>query len=336
MGELQASIHFLAAGTVRIESAAIPKPGAGEVLIRTSRTLISTGTELTIYESNGDAGAAWCEFTRFPRSVGYSNVGRVIELGERVDLSWMGHTVASRGSHSAYVVRPVSDLRRVPLGVSNEEAAFATLAGVVMNGLRRVQLTWGESMAVFGLGLVGQLAVRIAAAAGAESIFGIDASAGRVQKLPQLPWVTGIASQVEDLRGILREHGAKAGVDVAAEASGDSALIPREIGVLRDQGRLLILSSPREATAFNFHDLCNRRSIQIVGAHGFSQPTIATNDYPWTASRHGDLFLDWLAKGRLSCTELVTHRFPFSRAAETYAWLAVHRQEALGVIFEWD
>jgi threonine dehydrogenase-like Zn-dependent dehydrogenase len=341
MGEFQTpivqqSIRFMAPGTVCIESAAVPTPGPGEVFIRTRRTLISTGTELTLYGSNGNAGAAWAEFARFPRSVGYSHVGQIVELGQNVDPVWMGQMVASRGPHSSCVVRPVSDLRRVPPGVSHEAAAFATLAGVVMNGLRRIHFTWGESVAVFGLGLVGQLAVRIASAAGAGQIFGMDVSSRRLEKLPQLPWVTGINTTVRDLRAAAAEHGAAAGVDVAIEASGDASLIPREISVLRDQGRLLILSSPREPTPFDFHDLCNRRSIQIVGAHGFSQPAIATPDCPWTASRHGDLFLDWVATGRLSTAELVTHRFPFSRAPETYAWLAANRQEALGVIFEWD
>jgi len=333
---LQQSIRLIAPGKVCIESAAMPTPGAGEVLIRTSKTLISAGTELTLYGSNGSAGEAWAEFARFPRSMGYSNVGEIIELGQNVDPSWMGQMVASRGPHSSWVVRSVGDLRRVPPAVSHEEATFTTLSSVVMNGLRRIHLTWGESVAVFGLGLVGQLAVRIASAAGAGQIFGMDVSSQRLEKLPQLPWVHGIDTTVHDVRASVGKHGADAGVDVAIEASGDSGLIPREISVLRDQGRLLILSSPREPTLFDFHDLCNRRSIQIVGAHGFSQPAVATLDCPWTASRHGDLFLDWVASGRLSTAELVTHRFPFERAAETYAWLAAHRQEALGVILEWD
>ena len=84
-------------------------------------------------------------------------VGEVADVGADVDARWIGRRVATRGRHAAWIVRPADDLRPLPGDVSDEEGTFATLSGVVMNGLRRAGLTWGESVAVVGLGLVGQL-----------------------------------------------------------------------------------------------------------------------------------------------------------------------------------
>jgi threonine dehydrogenase-like Zn-dependent dehydrogenase len=107
------------------------------------------------------------------------------------------------------------------------------------------------------------------------------------------------------------------------------------VALLRDQGRLLVLSSPRSATSFDFHDLCNRRSLTIVGAHGFSHPPIETGDNPWTGRRHGELFLSWLEAGWLTVAELVSHRFPAERASDAYRFLSERRDEAMAVVLDW-
>jgi len=326
-----------APGRVEIRESARPTPRAGEVLVRTRRTLISAGTELTLFAGGADLDPAWREFARFPRPLGYSLAGEVVDVGDGVDRDWVGRHVATRGQHAAWVARPADDLRPIPEGVSDEEATFATLAGVAMNGLRRAGLSWGESVAVTGLGIVGQLCVRVAATAGAGPIFAFEPSELRLGRLPRHPFVIGLlaAEGCPPLESLGRANRGRR-VDFAVEASGRADLIPGEIDLLRDQGRLLLLSSPRGATSFDFHDSCNRRSISIIGAHGFSQPNVATPDNPWTSRRHGDLFLEWVADGRMTVAELVTHRFPFPRAALAYELLAGHRGEALGVILEWS
>jgi 2-desacetyl-2-hydroxyethyl bacteriochlorophyllide A dehydrogenase len=336
MPDRNPSVWFAAPGKVEVRWSEIPEPGSGEVLIRTRRTLISNGTELTLYDDRSRAGSAWSEFARFPRRVGYSNAGEVIEVGSGVDREWIGKRVACRGNHAGWIVTAATDLRPIPDSVSDEEAAFATLAGVVMNGLRRVDLRWGESVAVFGLGLLGQLCARVAAVAGAGPVFGIELSLLRLSKLPAQSFVYGLPGGSEHLMAQIKEHHPASAVDVAVEATGVAGLIPQEVRLLRECGRLLLLGSPDGPTNFDFHDLCNRRSISIVGAHGFSQPKVSTPDWPWTSRRHGELFLQWLAAGRLTVSELVTHHFPFERAAEAYAMLAERGGDVLGVVFDWQ
>ncbi len=287
-------------------------------------------------DARAGLASAWAEFAKFPRMSGYSNVGEVADVGSAADRSWIGARAVSRGAHAAWVVRDIADLRRVPSEVSAEEATFATLAGVTMHGLRRSRLTWGESLAVFGLGLIGQLCVRLARLAGAADIFAIELSHLRRSKLPDGVEIHPLGDDLDLALGTVRDATEGQGLDLAVEATGNGELIPREIEFLRDNGRLLMLSSPRSATTFDFHDLCNRRSLTIIGAHGFSQYNVPTPDSPWTRQRHGDLFLALVAAGRLTVRELVTHRFPYDRAQDAYALLAAAGGDALGVIIEWQ
>jgi 2-desacetyl-2-hydroxyethyl bacteriochlorophyllide A dehydrogenase len=334
--EANPAVWLAGGGRVEIRPGDIPSPGAGQALIRTHKTLISAGTELTMLDGRAGTASAWAEFGKFPRMCGYSNVGEVVDVGNPADRAWIGARVASRGSHAAWVIRDIADLRRVPAKVSAEEATFATLAGVAMHGLRRARLTWGESVAVFGLGVVGQLCVRLALVAGAAEIFAVEISDLRRGKVPNRPEIHPLGEGFEAPLHTAREASGGQGVDLVIEATGNGELIPREIGVLRDHGRLLMLSSPRAATTFDFHDLCNRRSLTIIGAHGFSQYSVATPDSPWTRQRHGDLFIAMLAGGRLTVGELITHRFHYERAQDAYALLAAADGTALAVIIDWQ
>ena len=320
-------------GRIELRETELPSAGHGEVRIRTESSLISPGTELALLSGQARQGSAWAEFGRYPRTIGYSNAGIVESVGEGVDPGWIGQRVASRGAHADWVLRPVSDLRAIPDGIEFDDACFSTLAGVAMNGLRRVQFTWGESVAVFGLGLVGQLSARTAVAAGAGPVFGIDIDPARLDRLA--------GTSIQPMRiadagpqAIRRANKGRL-VDVVIEATACAELIPREQELLRDEGRLLMLSSPGTASRFDFHDGCNRRSISIVGAHGFSQPQQATPANPWTSPRHGELFLDWLTEGRLSVKELISHRLPYPRVADAYELLAIRSDNALGVILQW-
>lgn len=341
MSEKNPSLVFTAPRRVEVLERPPPEPAPGEVLIRARRTLISTGTELTLFNARARPGSVWEEIGAFPQPVGYSHVGEVVGVGRGVEARWLGRRVDTHSFHAAYVASPVEQLRPLPDAVSDEDATFTTLAEVAMNGLRRARLNWGESVAVFGLGVLGHLCVRVAAAAGAGPIFALEVSDFRRGKLSQTPGVHGLdggsfESDPAALRAAVEERNHGRRVDLVVELTAAPELLPKELELLRDQGRFLVLSSPRGASLFDFHDLCNRRSLTIIGAHGFSHPRVETPDNPWTGKRHGDLFLAWLAEGRLAVGDMISHRFPASRAAEAYALLDERRGETLGVVLEWD
>ncbi|MCC7264665.1 MAG: zinc-binding dehydrogenase [Candidatus Latescibacteria bacterium] len=331
------TVVFTAPGQVAVEDRPLPVPTAGQLLIQTRRTLISTGTELTILNGQFPPQSRWADYGRFPFVPGYDHIGEVVEVGPEVDRAWLGRRVASYAAHAAYVLGRPTSLRPVHREIPDEEAAFFTLAEIAMNGVRRGQVTWGEVTAVYGLGLLGQLVVRLCRLAGAALVIGVDVAASRLALLPRLPRVAGLDPATGDLASRVEglNHGRLA--DVVFELTGNPEAIPGEFALLRRQGRMVLLSSPRGPTPlFDFHDLCNSPSYTIIGAHNSSHPGQATADQPWTQPRHAELFFDLVADGELEIAPLISHRLPYTGAPGIYAALRADRSRAMGVILEWN
>lgn len=337
------SVVFSAPGRVEVRSLPMPEPGPGEVLIRTQRSLISTGTELTVLAACGE-GEAWRRMTRFPFVPGYSNLGEVLSAGAGVDPDWVGKRVHNHGKHQAFTLSKADRLAEAPPAVDAAEATFATLAKVAMNALRRAGLTWGERVGVVGLGLLGQLACRLCRVAGARPIFAVEPAESRLALLPEGEPFRPIAGTVEEALVQISGNGQGPGgsprddnhlLDVVLEATGNPAAIAAQPRLLRPHGRLVLMSSPRGAAPFDFHDGCNRRSLTIVGAHGFSHPPDGVPDRPWSSRRHGELFLELLAAGEVEVKGLLTHRFPATDAPAAYRLLTENRSGAMGVLLEW-
>jgi 2-desacetyl-2-hydroxyethyl bacteriochlorophyllide A dehydrogenase len=318
-----------------VESRERPRPAAGEVLIETALTLISTGTELTIYSGDFPEHSVWARYGRFPFVAGYSNVGRVAEAGAGVDSALVGRRVASRGPHAAWVTARPAAIAPIPDAVPDQEAALFAIAAIVMNAIRRAHVTWGETIVVNGCGLLGQLAVRLAMVAGASRVVAVDVSEYRLALLPKSPAVVNLNPRRDDVQARVREANGGRLADVVFEVTGDPALIEGELASLRRQGRFVMLSSPRGASSFDFHDLCNAPSFTIIGTHETSHPAAATRDNPWTHIRHNELFFDYVAGKRIEVGSLLSHRFSYAKAPEVYAQLLADRSMHMGVILDW-
>jgi 2-desacetyl-2-hydroxyethyl bacteriochlorophyllide A dehydrogenase len=328
------TIVFPKARDVAIEDREIPKPGEGQILIRSTRTLISTGTELTIMSGEFPEGSDWAAYGKFPFTAGYSNAGEVVEVGEGVDEHWKGVHVTLPAHHAAYVVSRPGSVARVPETVEDKAACFSTLGIIVMNGIRQGYVTWGESIVIYGAGLIGQLAARFSLIAGARPVINVDVVESRQNLLPDGVHRVNPANEdpVEVVRRLTHDRMA----DAVYEATGNPAVLPEEFKVLRRQGRAVILSSPRGPSTFDFHDLCNAPSYTIIGAHNSSHPPEGVRELPWSMKRHTELFLDFLADGSLDVEPLVSHRVPYSEGPDAYRMLLEDRSNAMGVVINWD
>jgi 2-desacetyl-2-hydroxyethyl bacteriochlorophyllide A dehydrogenase len=331
------TVVFTGPNRVVIEDRSVPEPGRQEVLIETRASLISTGTELSILTGRADPGSVWDAISRYPFVPGYSNIGTVKSVGPGVDEAWLGQRVATRGKHAHFVVQPASGIRPIQRAeLSDAQASFFTIAEVVMNGVRRGNVLWGEAVVVFGLGLLGQLTVRFCRLAGARPVVAVDVAERRLACLPADRPVVGVNPTRADVPEAVRHATRGRMADVVFEVTGNAGLIPSQFAALRTQGRMVILSSPLGKTAFDFHDLCNRESYTIIGAHDFSHPAQATPDNPWTNQRDAELFFDLAADGELDVETLISHRAPFSEAPALYARLVEDRGELLGVVLDWS
>lgn len=335
-------VVFEGPGEVTLRPDDVPDPGPEEVLIETTRSAISVGTELTILSGDYPEGGNWDEYGEYPFDAGYCNVGEVIEAGEDVDDDIVGTMVVTRSPHCRYhTVRyeqgvPFGGVVPVPDAVPAEEAAFFALGAIAMNGVRRGRVDWGETAAIYGCGIVGQLTLRFARAAGARPVVGFDIREDRRALLPNDPAVTGADPEGTDPVAAVEAAGHGRLADVVFEATGLGSVVPREFEVLRDLGRLVVLSSPREETTLDLSDHCNWPSYEIIGAHEGSHPPAETPQNPWTHGRHFELFFDLIADGEINVGSLITHRVSFDDAPEFYEQLLDDRSEALGVVIEYD
>jgi len=329
------TVVFTEPGNVTIEKRAIPTPNKGAVLIRTKRTLISTGTVLTILSGEFPEGSAWSRYGRFPFVPGYDNVGEVVEVGEGVSREWIGKRVASYSPHALFVTGTLDSLRPIGRELSDEEAVFFTIAEIVMNGVRRGGVRFGESVIIYGAGLLGQFAARFCRLCGARPVFVIDIADTRLALLPKDPHVIRLNPGKEDVVSAVRRETKGRMADVVFELTGNPKLIPNEFSYLREQGRFVVLSSPRGPTTFDFHDLCNSPSFTIIGAHNGSHPRFPTADNPWTKQRHVELYFDLVADGEMDVNALISHRVPYQEAPRIYQLLLQDRSQAMGVILIW-
>ncbi len=330
------TIVFTEPKRVAVDNKPMPTPGDGAMLVQTRRTLVSTGTELTILNGEFPADSNWSRYGKFPFTAGYNNIGVVIEVGKNVDKEWLGRKVASYAPHAAYVKLAPEQVRIVHRDIPDEESAFFTIAEIVMNGVRRGEVRWGEAAVVYGLGLLGQLTARFCYLAGARPVIGVDVSDNRIGMLPKAPGMKGVNPKTEDAVEVVKELTNGRMADVAFEVTGNPDIIPQEFGVLKKQGKLVIVSSPRGVTKnFDFHDLCNAPSYTIIGAHNGSHPTQETLYNQWTRERHAELFFNLVADGELDIKPLISHQESYTEAPKLYEMLLKDRTQAMGVIMEW-
>ncbi len=328
-------VVFAAPGQVVLEPEELPAPGRGQVLLRTEATLISTGTELTALTGDFPPNSRWSDYIRFPTGIGYSSVACVSQVGAEVETVAMGDRVASTAPHASHAVRSAEHLYRLPDGVSSEVAAFATLAEIVMGGLRRGRLAFGESVVVVGAGLLGQLAVLFARAAGAWPVIVLDPAERRLETALRmgatavLPLASGDA--VADVGRLTAGRLA----DVVFEITGNPVAMAGAVRLARRLGRVVLLGSPRGPVTIDLHDEVHTLGLEVIGAHNSAHPPVGTPHAPWTIARHVELFLAWQAAGEIDVSPLITHRFPWQQAPEAYRMLVEDRSQALGVVLDW-
>jgi 2-desacetyl-2-hydroxyethyl bacteriochlorophyllide A dehydrogenase len=310
-------------------------PGEGQVLVEGEVSLISTGTELTALSGDFPEGSVWARYVRYPFPAGYSHVGVVRRVGPGVTELQEGDRVSSMAGHVGQAVVAVAGARRVPDSVSSEEAAFTTLAQIVLNGIRRGRVALGESVVVVGAGLLGQLAVQFARCCGALPIISVDPACERLATAQRHGATHVVPQLIDAAQEAVAESTRGRMADVVFEVTGSPAVIPGALRLARRLGRVVLLGSPRGPVSVDFHDEAHTLGLEIIGAHNSTHPPAETPHTPWTLTRHAELFYDLLGHGRVSVGDLVTHRYPWEQAPEAFQMLLEDRSRALGVLLQW-
>lgn len=311
---------------VEIEEFTPRTPEPGEVLIQTRYTLISAGTELGLQERGRSQ-----DF--YP---GYSNVGRILAVGDGVDEYSVGDVVLAMGNHATHVTCSAapSEIAPVPADVRPEEAAFGVLGSVAAHGVRRARIELGEYVLITGMGVVGQLALQLAAQTGCEALMVTDLSDFRLG----IARAHGATHTLNPLRDDLTEavprltHGH--GLDCIIEASGYPDMLPLLFDLARIGGRVVLLGSIWHRTVNVDFMPFHLKELTLLGVHQPKCPTVETPYFPWTQRYNRRQMLKMIGDGRLKVQPLVTHILPFTETAEAYRLLRDERDRALGIVLD--
>lgn len=363
-------LQDLRSGAIVLEDVPIPSPGPQEVVIRSHRSLISAGTERMVnqFASGGYLSKARQQPDRVRDVIqkartdgvmttidavqnklderiplGYCNAGEIVAIGTRVRAFEVGDRVVSNGPHAEYVTVPQNLVAAIPDGVAYDDAVYTVAASIALQGIRLADPTLGERIAVFGLGLVGLLAVQILRANGCR-VIGYDFAADRVEL------ATSFGAEAHDL-STGRDPVAQAmdftggiGVDavvITASTSSDE-LIHQAAQMSRQRGRLVLTGVVGlDLQRADFYEKELQFSVSCSYGPGRYDPSYEQggNDYPigfvrWTEQRNFEAILDLLADRSIDPAPLTGRTVDFDDAAAAYEALRIGAD--IGIVLEYD
>jgi predicted dehydrogenase/threonine dehydrogenase-like Zn-dependent dehydrogenase len=336
--------------------AELPAPSAerGHLLIRTRVTLVSQGTEKMLVQfgkaslwgkarsqpekvrqvvqkimTDGLVPTIEAVFRKLdePLPLGYCNAGVVIGVGAGVTGFAVGDRVASNGAHAEVVSVPVNLCAKIPAGVTDEEAAFTVAGAIALQGVRLAGPTLGETVAVVGLGLLGQLAVQLLRANGCR-VLGYDFDAAKVEMARRFGVdALCVAGEGDPVRHALASTNGL-GVDavlITASASSNE-VVAQSARMSRKRGRIVLVGVVGlELNRADFYE--KELSFQVSCSYGPGRYEDAYEekglDYPaafvrWTENRNFQAVLAAMASGGLDVKPLISRRVPLEQFGEIY------------------
>lgn len=273
-----------------------------------------------------------------PMPLGYSSAGIVLAVGQGVQGLRPGDRVASNGPHAGVVSIPQHLCARIPHGVSYDQAAFAVLGAIALQGFRLSELSLGETALVIGLGLVGQLTVQILKAAGCR-VIATDLDASKCDLALTLGADVARPNLEAETIGELTEGLGVDGVLIAAATSSDRP-IKLAGDAVRKKGRVVIVGAV--GTRFPRTPFYLKEAEIVVSCSygpGRYDPFYEDqgHDYPppyvrWTEQRNLQGVLDLMGSGRVDVTSLITHRFDIEQVEEAYRLIETGSEPFIGVL----
>ena len=364
-------LQDMANGGTTITEAPVPQCSTGHLLISTTTTLISAGTErmlvgfgkaslidkarqqpekvkmvlekvqtdglLTTYDAVKSKLAQ-------PLALGYCNVGIVHEVGATVDDFQVGDRVVSNGPHADMVKVPKNLCAKIPDNVNDESASFAVVASIGLQGIRLAQPTLGETFVVTGAGLIGLLTIQMLRANGCR-VLAIDFDQSKLELAKQFGAEICNPAKGEDPVAVGLAFSRGAGVDgvIITASTKLSDPVIQAARMSRKRGRIILVGvTGLELNRADFYE--KELSFQVSCSYGpgryDAQYEEKGQDYPlgfvrWTQQRNFVAVLDMMSTGALNVTPLITSRFEFEDAPKAYDALTEDKS-GLGILLKYN
>jgi predicted dehydrogenase/threonine dehydrogenase-like Zn-dependent dehydrogenase len=357
-------------GSIDIIDVPVPECKTGHIIAKSSLSLISAGTERMLLEfgksniiskarsqpdkvkqvidkmrSDGIVSTLNAVFSKLdtPISLGYSNVGRVIETGSTVYEFNRGDRIVSNGPHAEVVSVPTNLCAKVPEEVSDEEAVFTVLGAIALQGVRLINPKVGENVVVMGLGLIGLLTVQILLANGCR-VLGLDFDKNK------LSLASSFGSEIFDLAsesdpvGFAMKFSKNNGVDSVLITASTKSNDPVRLAAQMCRKRAKIVLVGLTGLELNRADFYEKElSFQVSCSYGPGRYDELYEqrgyDYPygfvrWTAKRNFEAVLDLIARRKINIQPLISKSFPFSEAQNAYS-LLLEDKTNLGILLRY-
>lgn len=355
--------------TVIVEAPA-PSVSPGHVLIATSCSLISAGTErmlvdfgkasyldkarqqpekvkMVVDKIHTDGLMTTVDAVRSklaqPLPLGYCNIGVVLETGSGVEGLKPGDRVVSNGPHADVVHVGKNLCAKVPDDVTDQNAVFTVLGAIGLEGLRLSQPTLGESFVVIGVGLIGLLTVQLLRLSGCR-VLAIDFDDAKLALAAGFGAETYNAATGQDPVSAGQMFSRGKGVDgvIITASTKSSDPVTDAARMSRKRGRIILVGVT--GLSLNRSDFYEKElTFQVSCSYGPGRYDpdyeVKGQDYPhafvrWTEQRNFEAILDMMSEGRLHTGPLVSHNIEFEDAVSAYELLAKDRS-VLGIILNY-
>ena len=362
-------IQSFKTGKTTLEMLPAPVVKDGHVLIKTSRSLVSLGTEKMLVEfgkasiiekarqqpekvkmvfdkikTDGLLPTLETVFNKLeqPLPLGYCNVGKIIGVGNGVKDFKLGDRVASNGSHAEIVSVPQNLVSHVPKNVSDDEATFTVIGSIGLQGIRLVKPTIGETVVVIGLGLIGLLTAEILIANGCK-VIGYDIDDNKVKLARDKKIIAFNPLKGNDPVKFIKQQtniGADAVVITASAKSNE--IISQAAQMSRKRGRIVLIGVVGlNILRSDFYE--KELSFQVSCSYGpgryDNNYELKGIDYPlpfvrWTEKRNFDTILQLISSGKLDVKKLITEIVPLDEYQKIYG--DIGKSKAIASILKYN
>lgn len=367
----------LGSGEMVIQELPMPQLSNGMVLVKNHFSLISAGTEgstvkaarksligkakerpqqvkqvLDVLKKQGFVQTYRAVMKKLDAysPLGYSSAGEVIDVADGVTEFKVGDKVACAGAgyanHAEVVSVPVNLCVKLPADADLSLACYNTLGAIALQGVRQADLRLGETCAVIGLGLIGQLACLELRASGVK-VIGIDVSGDAVALAAKCCADKAIKRDTPGIVEQIINYTGGLGVDCVIIAAATSSLDPVNFAgsICRRKGRVVVLGAV--PTGFDRDPDYYKKELELKMSCSYGPGRYDLNyeekgiDYPaayvrWTEKRNMQAFQDLIYTGRIDLAYLTTHRFKFEDAPKAYDIVLNHTEPFKGIVLEYD
>lgn len=334
IGEAWRYLAFLGDQKVELRTRPIPSPGPRQVLTRTAFSQVSAGSEMNTFRNRSADGE--------PRPGGYTAVGWVEQIGAAVEGVQTGERVLFAGHHADYHIVDVDDptwrrvLQPIPDDHSFQRATFAILGDVALHGVRRARLQIDQSVAVFGLGVVGQLVARLARLSGAYPVIGIDPIAGRRALAERSGATITLDPRVADVAEAVRQNTGGRGAEAVFHATGSPRVLVDCMRCAAPRSPIILIGSAPGTVEIGLQVELLRRELTILGSYEAGLEGEPHPYWSWTRDRNRATIFRLIQHGELHVDHLISHVVEPEQAPGIYELLAAGGERCMSVLFRWS